>query len=440
MMRATAVLIGLASISLAAQTAPPRPSGDSRITGRVLTSSGDAVEGAEVIAPYFTRNPHAEFIFRALSAADGSFVLDRIPAGRLRVLARKPGYSGMTTNPAAISEGVLVDVDAAGVVSGIDLVLRRTGAIKGRVRRPDGTVVGQAAVSAQLRLPNGRLIGVQPPFMTGADGAFTLTDVPQGSYVVVARYSAMREMIAMPEPLEYQDWAETFHPSTSDFDHATRVEIRGGDSHEPIDITLQPEPRFSVSGVIVDAKGTTPQHALLECGNGSSGSTRKLDPSAAGRFDVGGLRNGPVHLLATSDSPAGPLVGYTVVDVQGASVREVRVELGPAASVRGRVIAEGATLAFTDARIKMSTPWIRSPLFGPKSDSRHEQDSFAIASDGTFTAGPLIGERIVDIIGLPASWQLKEVRRRGAVVLERRLTLANGQVIDDLDVIVSARN
>jgi hypothetical protein len=122
-------------------------------------------------------------------------VIERVPAGRLRVLARKAGYSGMTTDPAALNDGVLIDVHAGGVVSGIDLVLRRTGTVSGRVRRPDGSPVAKARVAVELRRPNGRLIGVQPSQMTGTDGAFTFNEVPQGSYVLVARYSVRHEMM-----------------------------------------------------------------------------------------------------------------------------------------------------------------------------------------------------------------------------------------------------
>jgi hypothetical protein len=208
--------------------------------------------------------------------------------------------------------------------------------------------------------------------------------------------------------------------------------------HESIDITLRPEPRFSISGVVVDANGSTPPKVRVEHGNGSSSGTALI--GNAGRFDLRGIANGRVHLLASSDSPDGPRVAYLAVDVLGASLYDIRVELGAPASVRGRVIAESGAPSFAGAQVVLRTPWFRAPQFGANPNSRREADSFDIAPDGSFTAAPLIGERIVDVIGLPATWQLEGIRRRGAVIPDRRLTLINGQVIDDLEVIVSLRN
>ena len=98
-MRRFTILLACVSMPIGVaqpQTSAP-PAGTGRIVGRVLTASGGPVEGAHVATFYFTQQPRAEHRYDAVSGADGTYVLDGLPAGTFRVIARKPGFSGMTT-------------------------------------------------------------------------------------------------------------------------------------------------------------------------------------------------------------------------------------------------------------------------------------------------------------------------------------------------------
>jgi len=434
-MRHLAILLAcLVAPPLNAVQSPPaaRPPGDGRITGRVLTSSGAPIEGVTVSTLHFTEQPRAEHRYTATSGADGGYQIDGLPAGTFRVVARKLGYSGMTTHPGQIGEGVVVRLDAGAAMSGIDIVLRPTGTIAGRVRRPDGTPVAKAMVWVQIRQPDGKFLGVQAPFTTGQDGVYRLENVPQGSYAIMANYSARHEMIGKAEPAEYEDWARTFHPAATTFEDATPVEIRGGDSYTSIDITLQPDPRFSVTGVVVDGQGQTPRNAKLQFGSATlSGGANPFMPD--GQFMLRGIGNGPVHLLASADSDEGVLVGFATVEVQGASISGARIVVGKPARVSGRLSTDGAAFP-ADARIRvvLAPPWPRS--------GAEEEDGSPVHADGSFRTAGIIGPRVVRVSGLPPRWGLKEVRRAGRILPDAQLTLANGQRVDDLEVVITSRN
>jgi hypothetical protein len=289
----------------------------------VLTPSGAPIEGADVAVFYFTQEPRAEHRYAARSGPDGGYEIQGVPPGRFRVLARKAGFSNMTTHPGQLNDGVMIDLDAGGAVSGVDLVMRPTGTIAGRVLRPDGTPVAQARVGVQVRQPDGKLMGLQAPTVTGADGRYRLENTPPGSYVVTATYSVLHEMLGRRVPGSYQEWARTFHPATTEFDRATRIDIRGGESLTGVDIVLQPEMTHGLSGTVAAENGKVPRNARVAFTTDRSSGF--ADVFGEGLFVIGGLRSGQVTLQATGETDDGAVHGEAVVDIIDASVEGVRI-------------------------------------------------------------------------------------------------------------------
>lgn len=72
----------------------------------------------------------------------------------------------------------IVDLEEGGALSGIDLVMRRTGSIAGRVTRPDGTPVAHASIALEAPQPSGRTIYTGPSVLTDARGEYRLDAVP----------------------------------------------------------------------------------------------------------------------------------------------------------------------------------------------------------------------------------------------------------------------
>jgi hypothetical protein len=411
-----------------------RATDDARIAGRVLTESGTAVEGAQVSALLFSSQPQKPpERYSAITGPDGGYVIERLPGGRFRVFAEKTGYSNLVVQERRIDGGRFVNLEPSRAASGIDLVVRRTGSIAGRVTRPDGTAVLNARVMSQIRLSNGRLAGTGPDAMTDTNGRYLLDGVPPGTYAITAMYSVLNEMLRKPVPTEYQDWARTFHPDTSDFDRATPITIQGGERLEDIDITLQQEARHQVSGVVVAENGSALRNIRLEYASttGLSGIVLRLGDE--GQFSVGGVR-GSVALLATAESNGRELIGVTHVTATS-SVENGRIVLGAPARVRGRVVFAGeAPPPERSLQVQFATDWHR-PLAG-----NGLPDIVPVDGNNRFSSDSIIGELRVVLLGLMPDWDLKEFRRGGTALPEGRLILANGQVVDDLEIIVARRH
>ena len=119
---------------------------------------------------------------------------------------------------------------------------------------------------------------------------------------------------------------------------------------------------------------------------------------------------------------------------RGASITGARVIVDLPARVTGRVVGEGGSgLSHPGMRVVLAPPFFRL--------GRDEgADASPVGADGSFHATAVVGPLTVYVIGLPPRWELKEVRRASRILPDARLTLANGQVVDDLEVVIAIRN
>ncbi|MBK7824404.1 carboxypeptidase-like regulatory domain-containing protein [Nannocystis sp.] len=142
----------------------------SSLRGEVIDGQGRAVAGAEVAALPLPNLGEPE-PWRVTSAADGSFLLDTLPEGPIRLRTSKPGHA-LTIRDAYAPE--------AGVVIVLDELLGLTGA-----------VIGEPKIAARARV---RLEGssLWPPVYqrVAADGSFAFTELVDGVYGLVATVEA----------------------------------------------------------------------------------------------------------------------------------------------------------------------------------------------------------------------------------------------------------
>ncbi len=153
---------------------PGRPIGDSTLTGHVLVhGSGEPVEGVKVIASRDLRDfPPGEVLARAkdfmkqpttTSAADGSFRIERLPAGHYFVSPESRGV--VQTAPYAMPSL------QSGATTDVPIEVERTVHVRGRVVDSRGAPVEGANVKTDL---NGT--PTQRDYRTGASGEFDADD------------------------------------------------------------------------------------------------------------------------------------------------------------------------------------------------------------------------------------------------------------------------
>lgn len=144
--------------------------GGAAVSGRVVTSGGEPVEGAELrLAPLQEAGGAPP---SATSAPDGSFRFAAVSPGRYRLQGARPGYAGPPR-----------DVEVAGEpVSDLELRLDRGGALSGRLHGLLPAELFQVEVRATSPLsPRDQ---VSRP---GPDGAWRLDDLGPGVWSVVAQ-------------------------------------------------------------------------------------------------------------------------------------------------------------------------------------------------------------------------------------------------------------
>lgn len=407
-------------------------SDDGRITGRVLTVSGEPLAGATVVANVIADPYRPAPQYTAITGSDGRYLLKGILRARVLLLADRPGYTYQKVEGDFLRTGTVIDLTGAKVVSGVDLVVYRTGFITGRVTRPDGTPVANARMMSQFRSSNGRLMGTTPPVMTDANGNYVIERVPPGTFRVSATYSLTNEM-RQPLPAVYQDWARTFHPATTDFEYGTPVTVGEGELRQQVDITLQPQTRRPLTGLVVAENGQALNGVEMQYYAPGSGPFSTIVPvGAEGRFVAAGVA-APLTLLARGETNAGTLVGVMQLESTN-SFENIVLLLGPAARVSGRLVFEGARAPRDPPMyVQLATEWPRPDGTDATADAARVDD------EGRFHIGNVIGERRVRVIGLTPDWRVKELRRTGTLLHERLLVLHPGDVVDDLEILIAPR-
>ena len=174
----------------------PRNEGNGSISGVVTDESGAAIGSAVILA--LAENDPSALPFTAISAADGSYRMTGLPAGRFYLLSFAQGYIGEYFSDAYdASQATLAVVSDGGAVTGIDFDLaasicfpdggptggpRNGGAIRGTV----ADIEGNGIVGATVHLINGNGQAVSS-VRSGADGRYELVGLPSGSeYRVMA--------------------------------------------------------------------------------------------------------------------------------------------------------------------------------------------------------------------------------------------------------------
>ena len=299
-----------------------------RIAGRVvLEGSRDPVATASVMLFVDSDAAPGTPLPQPLQTStdrDGQYVLDKIPPGRYRLLAMKPGF----IMPGQSS--TRLEVGAGQVFNDALIVLQRAVvfAVSGRVLDPAGHPLPGAVVKvfqrAMMREGAATIPTTAPPATTNPRGEYRIVEVPAGQYCVVASYPTDERGSEPPASSTQTLLAPTFFPSTRDIAAARLVSSGSGDDVRGIDITMVSTRAFVVSGSVAQTGGlplsgaavtlivwptSIPARAMTGVPGGSAGYADRwaagVPAAADGTFSIANVPSGTYRLTASS-SPFGP--------------------------------------------------------------------------------------------------------------------------------------
>ena len=419
---------------------------DGRVAGRVLSTYPTA-ESSVVVTLQRVDRPAAE---RRTTTTDstGRFSFERVPDGRYVARAEKPGYTSKTVNAAdaRFDEGVEVTVRSGRTVPDVDIRLRRSASISGRVIRSDGAAAPGILVALAQRRSSTVVALHQTQVTTTWDGRYAITGVPPGDYLVmatgVARMSSTGALsTASPEQAAFEinvtrpeEFTPTLYPGVPATDVGATVTLLEGLATSGVDVWLAPARRFSVSGRVIWPEGATVHDVTIEYGNPADRRANIWTVSdPGGLFTIDAVAPGTVVLMASADSDRGRLMAVVATDVRADNVEDVTVTLVPPARIEGRVMFPSDLPASSRPKTIALLPRLLNV------SALYAIPEAPIAGDGTFAVSNVLGEYEITIPGLTEGLRVQSVSRGIAPLPGNRIGVATGEVVDRIVVTVASR-
>jgi beta-lactamase regulating signal transducer with metallopeptidase domain len=413
---------------------------DAVVRGRVVDArSGAPIAGASVRAQYVTgvENPprcpigDCEYlldpvagripVYRATTAADGSFDVRGVKPGDYEVAAVAPGYIqryyGQTSDD---MPEVPVHVAAGQSATALEVRLEPAGSVSGRVFSDSGD--GLAGVEVELLRRRGYEPGAGRPLtiafaQTEDMGTFRFRDIPAGEYYVRAYASRSLAPTRGAGALSY---TATFFPDAADVMLAQPVLVSPGQELTGLDFALATARTRTVSGRLVDPSGGSLATATVTLMSISAAENMKAPVAADGRFRFTDV---PVadYMLTVFDRSDVRSWNNAFRDLSVLNdVTGLELVAGPSVWIDGRVVREGGQpLPFDPAEIQMSTDQQTSQL------GFHSSGFGKVAADGTFSMRSGTG-RMSLRVSLPPRWFVRSVRLDGVDVTDTEFELPPG--------------
>lgn len=378
------------------------------IEGRVTAAdSGSPVRAADIRL----REPESGLSRATTTDAEGRFEARDLPPGNWLLTVSKGGFITHDygqRRPLAAPQPIALGGERVRA----DVAMIRGGAIAGRVTDEFGEPVAVARVQLlRSRLVRGRRI--QSPValtdQTDDTGAFRLYGLPPGSYYVGV---TLRAAAADVSYVELTAGGTAYYPGTPDISEAQRVTIGPGDEQLNVNVQLRPFRPVKISGTVTNAAGAAADNTSVELISTSDFTAAGYPIGNFGMTHGGGgftiVNAAPGSYLLTARSGSGAADSELAVlpltvgddDIAGLALATSR-----GATIRGTVVADsGATLP---ASLEMSVA-ARAVVRVSPVEGAHE-----VAADRTFEIPGVFGSVMIEAIGVPDGWMVKQVEVNG---------------------------
>lgn len=324
---------------LHAQTPSPSPKPAAEtitlgtIRGRVVSNDGRPLTTATVMAQGVSATPSIKI---KPVDAEGSFVLEDLPAGLYIVMATAPGYVDET-----LTTGDPSELPRHVIGSRLRIAMIKGGVITGTVTDAKGQPVvgvtvqasppgGAAPLSSFVDAKNGE---------TDDRGVYRLFGLPPGQYTVAAGGGAP---LGQFSTTGFELDVPTYYPSATR-DTAVPVAVRSGDEATGIDIKYRGSEGHSISGVVLGNVETGPAggavFVILSYAGTSSIQSMALATAHEQRraFGFYGVADGEYDLFAGYQG--GPtedqMIGTKRVTVRNGDVTGVELLIAKRGSIAG---------------------------------------------------------------------------------------------------------
>jgi hypothetical protein len=373
----------------------------------------------------------------------GRFEFKDLPKGRFQLHASKAGYVTMAYGQRRPTEsGRPIELADGQRMDGVQFNLPRGGVVTGRITDEFGEAVAGLEVRVLRHSYFEGRRQLVPVSQAGTDdlGRYRAYGLPPGDYLVSAS-SGMGGISWGAQSESRSGFAPTYYPGTPSAADAQRVRVSVG-SEVTANFALLPTRTLRVSGTATDSEGKPIANGVVMVQEGQGGRQPTFTMIAGGMikpdgtFSLNTLTPGEYVLHVNkeggfddedNETAAVPVV-LTTDDVTGLSIVTSRP-----AKLAGQIVFErGQPPPFKPTEVGMWAIPVeqRSSMFGGPIKTRDDW-----TFEGTAQDSPALLRGRID----QSDWRIRTVLQRGVDVTDTGIVFRPGEVVDDLQVILTNR-
>ena len=428
-----------------------------KISGRVVSQSGDAMRGAALMLI-------GTETLTGISGENGAFEIEKIPPGAFALVARMEGFAPQKYGASTVlsdacdmiadtptqsqrlcisgAPGVTLSVTAGQELKDLTINLTPLGSIHGHVSNQDGEPVAHWQVEAlKLVYEHGvrRLQGSEFGPATDADGNFSLTGLAPGRYYLFCVDNRSRRNAGLLPGRQGKAPAEvdvpTYFPNQTEASRAVALDVQAGTDLRDRNIVLRRERVYSIRGKVTVPAQSEANNQILSIVEKGGSSEYQVDPASAvhadGSFEFRGIPAGTYVIYggqAFGNAGIGPPMFVRQEITVAADIEGLSLALVAESELAGTIVVEGGkAVAFPMVWIRESEGRLRLAPANPDSKGAFHFPRRVAPSRWN-----------VELLSLPTGVYVKSMRYGRQDVLHAPLDLTGGAA-GSLDIVLSPK-